>query len=292
MISRFRVLVGMALLLSLAIAVPVFAGGWAVITVDDLPVNATAGEPLTIGFTVLQHGRTPSTGLSPTITFTLPKEDQFAIIAEEEGEEGHYSTSVTFPKEGEWSWSIDAFTIDQPMPVIAVAVPITITASQATAQTEIIPYILIVRALAFGLGLLGIFFAFRTKSRTTMAFTAVCLVLGLASFIPGSAVPKVEAQNDVPVKAAVESSISQVEFGRRLFIAKGCVTCHINSKTGSYEYWHVDIGAPNLSNFSASAEALFLRLKDPASVKSDTQMPNLNLSEVEIEALIAFINSE
>jgi cytochrome c1 len=47
-----------------------------------------------------------------------------------------------------------------------------------------------------------------------------------------------------------------------------------------------------LSNFSASPEALRLRLKDPASVKSDTWMPNLNLSDAEIEALIAFINSK
>ncbi len=35
-----------------------------------------------------------------------------------------------------------------------------------------------------------------------------------------------------------------------------------------------------------------LRLKDPKLVKSDTQMPNLHLSEAEIEALIAFINSK
>jgi len=36
---------------------------------------------------------------------------------------------------------------------------------------------------------------------------------------------------------------------------------------------------------------LHLRFKDPTLVKSNTQMPNLNLSETEIEALIAFINS-
>ena len=52
------------------------------------------------------------------------------------------------------------------------------------------------------------------------------------------------------------------------------------------------MGAPNLSKFSASPEALRLRLKDPASVKSDTNMPNLDLAEDEIEALIAFINSK
>jgi hypothetical protein len=35
-----------------------------------------------------------------------------------------------------------------------------------------------------------------------------------------------------------------------------------------------------------------MRLKDPASVKSDTQMPNLDLTEAEILALVAFINSK
>jgi cytochrome c2 len=51
------------------------------------------------------------------------------------------------------------------------------------------------------------------------------------------------------------------------------------------------MGAPNLSNFSASPEILFIRLKDPAAAKSDTKMPDLGLKEAEIEALIAFINS-
>lgn len=291
MISRFRILVGMVLLLSLAIAVPVFAGGWAVITVDDLPVTATAGEPLTIGFTVLQHGKTPTSGLSPTIAFTLPKEKQFSVIAEED-DTGHYTASVTFPREGEWEWTINAF-MEQPMPAISVvAAPVVTEPSQPTVQTEAIPYTLIVRVLAFGLALVGAFFAFRTNSRLTMGLTALCLTVALASFIPGSTVPKVEAQDVPTAQPAVESSITQVELGRRLFIAKGCITCHVNQKVVSSSYWTVEIGAPNLTKFSASPEALFLRLKDPASVKSDTQMPNLGLSQVEIEALIAFINSK
>jgi hypothetical protein len=50
------------------------------------------------------------------------------------------------------------------------------------------------------------------------------------------------------------------------------------------------MGAPDLSNFSASPEVLRLRLQDPRLVNSNTQMPDLNLSDAEIEALIAFIN--
>jgi hypothetical protein len=58
------------------------------------------------------------------------------------------------------------------------------------------------------------------------------------------------------------------------------------------EYQNIQMGAPDLTKFSASPEALRLRLKDPSSVKSDTRMPNLHLSAVEIEALITFINSK
>ena len=51
------------------------------------------------------------------------------------------------------------------------------------------------------------------------------------------------------------------------------------------------MGAPNLSIFTASPEVLRIRLKNPRDAKSDTQMPDLGLSGAEIEALIAFINS-
>jgi cytochrome c2 len=92
---------------------------------------------------------------------------------------------------------------------------------------------------------------------------------------------------------STDASLSQVELGRRLFLAKGCITCHSNSKaSGTTQYTTISMGAPDLSKFSASPEALRLRLQDPTQVKSDTMMPNLGLSGPEIEALIAFINSK
>jgi cytochrome c2 len=107
----------------------------------------------------------------------------------------------------------------------------------------------------------------------------------------GAAVPAVEAQSE---SSSNESSLSQVEYGRQLFVAKGCITCHRNSRVeNSSEYWTIEFtGATDLSKFSASPEVLFIRLKDPSSAKSDTQMPNLGLKKDEIEALIAFINSK
>ena len=51
-----------------ALAAAAFSfGGWAVITVDDLPQALTVGHPTSIGFMVRQHGHAPLNGLTPTI---------------------------------------------------------------------------------------------------------------------------------------------------------------------------------------------------------------------------------
>lgn len=81
-------------------------------------------------------------------------------------------------------------------------------------------------------------------------------------------------------------------MGGQLFAVMGCITCHANGRIqNDSKYWTIKAG-PNLTKFSASPESLRLRLNDPASVKSDMQMPDLNLSDAEIEALIASINSK
>jgi len=298
MFSRFRIAMGLTLLLVLSFAVPVFAGGWAVITLDALPTGVVAGEPLTIGFTVLQHGKTPMIGLDPTITATLYKDEQLTFFAEPEGKPGHYTATLTFPKEGDWAWSIQAFTMDQAMPVLNVAAPVAVSASQPVVKTDpetaSISPLLIVRVLALTIGAVGLVVAFRRKSRVAVALTVFCLLVGIASFIMGtSQTPEVEAQSKPSSEAFSDSSISQIELGRQLFIAKGCIICHVNSKAASAsEYWTIEMGATNLSKFSAHPDVLRMRLKDPSSVKSDTQMPKLELSDAEIEALIVFINSK
>lgn len=295
MFYRFRISIALALLLSVVLAIPVFAGGWAVITLDEIPTGVVAGEPLTIGFTVLQHGKTPMEGLDPTITATSSNSESFMVHAKPEGETGHYAATLTFPAEGNWTWSIRAFSMEQVMPELSVAAPIAAPVSQQpVAAAAPISAVLIVRILALVIGLAGLVVAYQRKSRLAVGVTAVCLLVGLGSFVIGSGVPEsVEAQSKSAVEAASAPSISQVELGRQLFLAKGCITCHYNSKAASEsEYWTIDMGAPNLSKFSASPEALRLRLKDPTLVKSDTQMPNLGLKETEIEALIAFINSK
>jgi len=294
MFYRFRISITLALLLSLVLVIPAFAGGWAVITLDQLPTGVVAGEPLTIGFTVLQHGKTPMDGLDPTITATSSKSESFVVHAKPEGETGHYVATLTFPVEGNWNWSIQAFSMEQAMPALSVTAPIAATVSQQpVAATAPISAVWIVRILALVIGLAGLVVAYQHKSRLAVGLTAVCLLVGLGSFVTGSSVPvSVEAQSK-PSSEVSAPSISQVELGRQLFLAKGCITCHYNSKAAQIDdYWTIDMGAPNLSKFSASPEVLRIRLKDPKMAKSDTQMPNLKLADDEIEALIAFINSK
>ncbi len=290
MFSRFRIAFGFAFLLSLVFAIPVFAGGWAVITLDELPANVVAGQPLTIGFMVRQHGRTPMEGLYPKITATLNGDTQFDVYAKAEGVIGHYTATLTFPQEGDWNWTIEAFTMKQSMPTLNVVASTGQPLVRNSPAASPISTLLIIRMLAIAIGLFGLVVAYRRRSRLAVGLTVACLLIGIGSFITGSAIPKAEAQSKSSVLD--DSSVSQVELGRELFIAKGCITCHVNSKAASSDYWTIEMGAPNLSKFSAGSEVLRLRLKDPTLVKADTQMPNLNLSDAEIEALIAFINSK
>ena len=298
MFSRSYVSAGLALLFALMFTFPAFSGGWAVITLDELPTDIAAGEPLTIGFTVRQHGITPMNGLDPTVTAALPKEEQQSIVsAEADDQPGHYTATLTFPREGNWEWSVQAFTMDQPMPALNVTASKVASANQPVPKIESKPAsitpLLVFRTLVFGVALVGLILAFMKQSRLAAALAGLCLVLGIGTFMLGAATAEVEAQGKESSELSIESSSAQVELGRQLFLAKGCITCHYNDKAADRnKYWTIEMGAPDLSNYSSSPEVLFVRLKDPAAAKSDTKMPNLGLKKTEIEALIAFINSK
>jgi len=292
MFSRFRIAIGLALLLTLAFAIPVFAGGWAVITLDELPTNIVAGESIIVGFTVLQHGKTPMRDLDPTVSVRLSKSDAFVVHAVPEGKPGHYAATLTFPKAGEWEWSVQAFTMDQRMPNLNVAGAVNSSVSKPVQSKPAKPAMPLFW-LSLVVGALGVVMAFQRKSRWVVGLVVLSLSVGFISFRTESAVPEVEALGKPSAVVSNASSLSQEEVGRQLFVAKGCITCHVNRKVASAtDYFTIDMGAPDLSNFSASAEVLRIRLKDPTMAKSDTTMPNLELSEDEIEALIAFINSK
>ncbi len=284
--SRTFLSAGLLLAGMLLLATPALAGGWAVITLDELPGEFVAGQPLEIGFTVRQHGVTPLAGLAPVVSarqgaFTLSEQ------AKAQGETGHYTATLTFPQSGEWEWSIQAFTGNQPMP------PLSVIAAPATAQSKAqAPALASLSVLTGILGLTGLiagsFVAFRRKARWAIALLIAGLVLGAGSIVSAAEQPGIKSEAKV---IPADASISQIEIGHRLFIAKGCMVCHSHRETNSIREFGVDIG-PELTHKAFSPEYLRMWLKDPRAVKPSTQMPTLGLSDAEIEALIAFLNAD
>jgi hypothetical protein len=79
------------------------AGGWATVGLDPLPTGVGPGEPWNPTMTILQHGKTPLSGLSPTITITLDDTGTSRqFTARETDEPGVYEASVVFPEAGAW----------------------------------------------------------------------------------------------------------------------------------------------------------------------------------------------
>jgi hypothetical protein len=96
---------------ALAAAGTASAGGWATAGVSPAPDNPTAGSTWDAKITILQHGRTPLEGVSPTITLTGKGGDRTTFPAGPTGEPGVYLAKVKFPAAGSWSYEVyDGFT--------------------------------------------------------------------------------------------------------------------------------------------------------------------------------------
>lgn len=271
-------------LVALLVPAGAHAGGWAVISLDELPQAPVAGQPLLVGFTVLQHGRTPMTGLDATITLTNPANGETIVFATQpDGGPGHYTAEVVFPGEGNWEWSIQAFTMDQAMPPLVVSLDRQAAAVEPIQSTLKLP--LITGAFALVCVSAALFLLFRTRLRWGLVLLAAGLLVGGAGFAFAAGQPAASSPQNADVQA-------QFEAGQRLFIAKGCTTCHAHDQIPrERDAIYVDSG-PNLTDFSADPEHLRRWLSDPASLRPGTEMPDLNLDQAEIEALVIFLDSE
>jgi mono/diheme cytochrome c family protein len=99
---RFPMLLLAAVVLSVS---TMFAGGWAVVTLDELPERIEAGRALPLTFMVRQHGTRPLTGLSPSIEASTGTR-KVSASAKAGAREGQYTASLTLPHPGEWSITI------------------------------------------------------------------------------------------------------------------------------------------------------------------------------------------
>src|SRR5467141_2963698 len=72
-------------------------GGWAVVTVKDLPEYFVAGQQYTIEFQVRQHGRTLLSGLRPELVIATPAAREIIIPAVARSAPGTYAVTFTAP---------------------------------------------------------------------------------------------------------------------------------------------------------------------------------------------------
>ena len=192
---------------------PLVYGGWAAITVEDLPDYGVVRQPLNLTFTVRQHGVTKLSNLEPRVEARATGATAAAAVAERGKEEGQYTARLVLPQAGEWTITIHS---------------------------------------GFG------------ASRVTLVPMQV-----------------------IEPTAQAPAALPAAERGRRLFVAKGCVTCHLHRDVSGSGV--VAVG-PELTSRHLAAEYLQRFLADPSITGSANRMPNLNLKPPEIAALIAFLN--
>jgi hypothetical protein len=101
-----------------------------------------------------------------------------------------------------------------------------------------------------------------------------------------------------PIRAIGEGDpapapLGEVVRGEHLFLAKGCVNCHINKEVAARNL--VPAG-PELTGKKYPPDFLKKFLADPAGTMGKSaegfDMPDLNLSKIEIDAIAAFINRD
>jgi len=130
-------------------------------------------------------------------------------------------------------------------------------------------------------------------TKLSVVFAIIGLAFLLLSALPvPTAIPVVQAPPPTAAPTAAAPSVAsdaEIAYGKALFSAKGCVSCHHHAAVaGSGTFSE---GNPDLSTFRWSADYLRTWLQNPGAVKPATSMPNLGLKHDEIEALIAFLSA-
>jgi cbb3-type cytochrome oxidase cytochrome c subunit len=132
----------------------------------------------------------------------------------------------------------------------------------------------------------GLLMLIRTRRPWTVGVLLTGVIVAGVSFaLPGQAAPTAS-------RPGASSDSSPAEMGRALFLAKGCVMCHARTEFNDVRKPFSDFRiGPDLSTVPYTEEYLHTWLKDPQAIRPAAEMPNLNLSQAEIEALAAFLKS-
>jgi hypothetical protein len=97
-----------AVAMLLVLAAPVMAGGWADIVADaQTTTPPVEGQPLGIGFKVMQHGVTPAPWETATVHFVdVDTGDRIDVVATNDDPNGHFTATATLPHAGVWTWQV------------------------------------------------------------------------------------------------------------------------------------------------------------------------------------------
>jgi hypothetical protein len=97
-----------AVALTLIVATTALAGGWANAIMDTPPDDpVTPGKPITVGFTLLQHGVTPVDWGTAQVVLTNEATGQSVTFdARPQGAVGHWAAEISMPAEGTWSYQV------------------------------------------------------------------------------------------------------------------------------------------------------------------------------------------
>jgi cytochrome c2 len=82
------------------------AGGWAVVTMEEVPDYMVAGRPVTVTYSVRQHGVSLTPGLSGHIEARSDSGTIVKAMATAAREPGFYAATLTLPARGAWTLTI------------------------------------------------------------------------------------------------------------------------------------------------------------------------------------------
>ena len=282
---RLHLYVLFAIALLLVAVDPADAGCCTIVTLDTVPRDVRAGESVEVVFTVQARGvAVDLSTLSddpPTVFARNPENSKaITVIARTTTQKGEYLAEITFPHPGTWEWGVT------PTPFSTVHLePLTVLPSASTNAAyrlpNVVPAVLILTVfLVSGLGVLVRRGALKGQAAVVLGVVGVSIVL-VSAHVVGSAPPTIAA----PATAATDD----IAYGRALFVAKGCTTCHVHADISSNA--SMSIG-PNLTAYQPAPDFVRRWLRNPKAIRPNTFMPDLDLTETEIDALLAFLDAE
>ena len=117
-----RILGVLAASIVLLAAAPGSFGGWAVITVEELPSRLVVGEAYHLAFTVRQHGRDPMRRLEPTVTLRYEAGGEETVRAERGPRNGMYVATITAREPGPVRIAVDTRWMEARIALLPIAV--------------------------------------------------------------------------------------------------------------------------------------------------------------------------